>query len=283
MFDIFNLTDMFYYKYFQYTQGSLMRLCIAVLLVTLCTGCANQHVWVQDNTRDEVALNSYYSNNRLNSESKNADQKKSGDEFNSAMENKDFTRALEIANRVISQRPEEYDSYQARGDVYIQTKRYKDAISDYNKSIVLGNKKHVVILFRALAFSELGDYDEAIEAINQGLDINNNANFYNLRAYCLNKKGDFDKAIEDGKKAIALDTDNPDFFKNCGLAYNGKGDYEKAMVQFNKSISTDPTYKFAYAGRGETYLKIGNVEGATSDFKKACELGDKGSCMKFKQ
>ena len=88
--------------------------------------------------------------------------------------------------------------------------------------------------------------------------------------------------MEDCNKAIALDTNRPNFYKNRGLAYHGKLEYDKAIEQFNKSMTIDPAYMYAYTGRGETYLKMGKLENAASDFKKACELGDKDSCSKAK-
>ena len=224
----------------------------------------------------------YYLTNRLELEGKKADQKKSGDEFRSAMQNKDYTKALVIINQIILQQPNAFDSYHARGNVYMSTGKFNDAIADYNKSISLGNKNFNVILYKANAFAQIGEYDVAIEAINHGLSINNNPEFYNLRAYCFNKKGEFNKAMEDCNKAIALDTNRPNFYKNRGLAYHGKLEYDKAIEQFNKSMTIDPAYMYAYTGRGETYLKMGKLENAASDFKKACELGDKDSCSKAK-
>ena len=78
-----------------------------------------------------------------------------------------------------------------------------------------------------------------------------------------------------------MNTSKPNFYKNRGLAYYGKIQYEKAIEQFNKSISIDPEYQYAYADRGDTYLKLNNSANATLDFKKACELGHKESCIKI--
>ncbi|MDD2500380.1 MAG: tetratricopeptide repeat protein [Geobacter sp.] len=220
----------------------------------------------------------YYLTNRQQLEEKKAKNNQATDEFKSAIKNKDYNKALDIMNVMISQNTDNYDLYHARGNVYYAMKRYNEAITDFNKSIALGNKAPVIYVAKGNAFAELGEYDVVIELINQALSTNNDASFYNIRAYALNKKGDYVKAMEDCNRAIALDASKPNYYKNRGLAYHGKMEYEKALEQFNKSIALDPAYIYAYVGRGETYLKMGKNENASADFKKACELGDKAAC-----
>ncbi|MBW4056524.1 MAG: tetratricopeptide repeat protein [Proteobacteria bacterium] len=220
--------------------------------------------------------------NKYEWDAKIASNKQSSDEFNLAMKEKNYDKSMIIINIMIAQNPNAYDPYHGRGNVYYFTNKYSEAITDYNKAISLGCKSPKVFVFKAQAFIELGEYDVAIQSMNDALAIKSDPMFYNMRAYALNKKGEYDKAMDDCNRAIALDTTKPNFFKNRGLAYHGKLEFEKAIEQFNKSISIDPAYYYAYAGRGEAYLKIGKLENATSDFKKACELGDKDSCSKLK-
>lgn len=296
-------------------------------LVLLCSGCANQNVWVNPTknateAHKDLAECKYDSNkssfvpygndtspisagiqegfqssslmaqcmrsrgynlvNRQELEEKKANYKIHTDAFNLAMKNKDFNKALEIANNAISQFPSQADAYYGRGNAYYSLKKYNEAIADYNKAISLGYKKVQVFIYKAQAFIELKEYDIAIEIINQALTTNNDSSLYNTRAYVLNTKGDYDKAIEDCNKSIALDTNKPNAYKNRGLAYSGKKEYEKAIEQFNKAISIDPTYMYAYDGRGDTYIKLANKDKAMADFKTACDKGLKISCDKMK-
>jgi len=222
----------------------------------------------------------YYLTNRNDLEIKNENTKKTRADYDNAMKEMNYPKALDIVNDLISLFPSSSGTYYARGDVYLELGKYNEAISDFNKSISLGHKNLSVYVLKSQAFIELGEIDVAIEIINQALALHNDAKLYNARSYALIRKGDYEKALEDCNRALALDASKPNAYKNRGLAYYGKSEYDKAIEQFNKSIVTDSTYAYAYAGRGETYLKTGKLENATSDFKKACELGDKDSCKR---
>jgi tetratricopeptide (TPR) repeat protein len=79
-----------------------------------------------------------------------------------------------------------------------------------------------------------------------------------------------------------LNSSRPNFYKNRGLAFLGKGQYDRAIEQFNKSIAISPDYGYAYSGRGEALVMLGKNKSALADFKKACEYGDEDSCVKIK-
>ncbi|UCH19601.1 MAG: tetratricopeptide repeat protein, partial [Deltaproteobacteria bacterium] len=89
------------------------------------------------------------------------------------------------------------------------------------------------------------------------------------------KKGQYDKAISDCKKAIEI---NPRFvlaYNNRGFAYSeGKGQYDKAISDFDKAIEINPRFAPAYNNRGFVYMvRLENKKKACSDWKRACELG----------
>jgi tetratricopeptide (TPR) repeat protein len=86
-------------------------------------------------------------------------------------------------------------------------------------------------------------------------------------------------------KAIALDPQFANPYKNRGYAYNGKGDYDHAITDFDKAITLNPQYAVAYFFRGEAYDKTGQRERAIADLEKALQLGlkPKGVEPDFKQ
>ncbi len=50
------------------------------------------------------------------------------------------------------------------------------------------------------------------------------------------KKANYDKAIADYDKAIALNPKYADFYNNRGIAYNKKNEYDSAIADFDKAI-----------------------------------------------
>ena len=88
----------------------------------------------------------------------------------------------------------------------------------------------------------------------------------------------YDRAIEDYNKAIALDQNRAMAYNNRGRVYYYKGQYERAIEDYNKAIVLDPNYADAYNKRGLAYEKLENKSMAISDFQKVCDLGLESGC-----
>jgi tetratricopeptide (TPR) repeat protein len=89
------------------------------------------------------------------------------------------------------------------------------------------------------------------------------------------ERGDYVKAGEAYKKAIAID---PNFAKahyNLGNVYDKQGDYAEAIEAYKKTIAIDPNFASAYYNLGLAYDKQGNNVKAGDAYKKAAQLGDK--------
>jgi tetratricopeptide (TPR) repeat protein len=95
---------------------------------------------------------------------------------------------------------------------------------------------------------------------------------FNNRGNAYTNKGDYDRAIQDYARSIALDPNFVRAFNNRGVAYRRKGDYDRALADFNESIKLNPKYANAFANRAETYLKLGRYDRAGTDFDEAIKL-----------
>jgi tetratricopeptide (TPR) repeat protein len=70
----------------------------------------------------------------------------------------------------------------------------------------------------------------------------------------------------------------PLFFNNYGLVYYKKGQYDRAIEDYNRTIALDPNCAPAYYNRGLAYALSENMGKAISDFQKACDIGDENGC-----
>ena len=61
-------------------------------------------------------------------------------------------------------------------------------------------------------------------------------------------------------------------FNNRGVAYQKKGEYERAIEDFDAAIKIDPNYADAFANRAETYQKMADYPRALKDFDEAIRL-----------
>lgn len=100
------------------------------------------------------------------------------------------------------------------------------------------------------------------------------AEVYNNRGIAYGKKGQYDKAIFNFTKAIALNPRDAKAYNNRGICYHLIGQSDKAISDYNKAIEIDPMFAGAYYNRGIAYKEIlKNTTKFCSDLKRACELG----------
>ena len=62
-------------------------------------------------------------------------------------------------------------------------------------------------------------------------------------------------------------------YNNRGASYWNKGDYEYAVCDYEKALAVDPKLAIAYFNRGESWLRVQDWEKAQSDFSIARNLG----------
>lgn len=95
---------------------------------------------------------------------------------------------------------------------------------------------------------------------------------YMVRARARDSKGDYDGAISDYSKAIDLNPTFAKLYNDRGYVHYEKDNYERAIIDYNKAIEIDAGYGVAYANRGRARLAVADYEGALSDYDQAVEL-----------
>ncbi len=152
---------------------------------------------------------------------------------------KDNTLALNTANGMVTDYPDEPTAYLGRAIVLD----------------VLGSKD-----------AAIADYTYAIELDPEYTDA------YNNRATIYSDQGEFEKALADFTSAIELDPDNDLGYYNRGALYSENGLYEEALVDLNRAIEMNSDYSPSYYARGITYAGLDNYEAAIADYERVIEL-----------
>ena len=98
------------------------------------------------------------------------------------------------------------------------------------------------------------------------------APLYNDRGIAYDDEGDYDRAIADFSKAIALRPDYAEAYNNRGTAYHRKANEAQAISDFSRAIQLKPTYARAYYNRAVTRHITGDKDGAKSDYYEAVKL-----------
>jgi tetratricopeptide (TPR) repeat protein len=75
-------------------------------------------------------------------------------------------------------------------------------------------------------------------------------------------KGDFDRAIRDYDRAVALDPKSFLAFNNRGFAYSGKGDFDGAIQDYDQAIRLNPDAAMTFYNRGFARAAKGDFDRA---------------------
>jgi tetratricopeptide (TPR) repeat protein len=140
--------------------------------------------------------------------------------------------------------------FMRRGHDHYKQKRYKKAVTEYNKAL----------------------------QIDSG-----NPQAYFWRARCRLSTGQYDKAIADFNKAVKFDPNYSKAYDNLGWLYMKRGEFDKSIGFLNKSIKLKPDNGWAYYTRAHIRIEQGNVEKGLMDANKACKMGYEDGCKIYKK
>ncbi|MGC4104150.1 tetratricopeptide repeat protein [Ferruginibacter sp.] len=115
-------------------------------------------------------------------------------------------KALKRANKVIDLRPDSCVGYNDRGTIYLITKDYEKALSDFNSVIEKGTDYPAIAYFnKAEALSQLNQFEAAIRSYNIVLSVDNkDARAYFKKGLAFSKAGNKDSACTCLKAANEL-------------------------------------------------------------------------------
>ena len=88
-----------------------------------------------------------------------------------AIANKDYARALDILDRVVTLKPDYAEGWNKRATVYFLTDDYSQSLSDIEHVLVLEPRHFGALTGLGAIFRELGDDKRAIDAYKQALAL----------------------------------------------------------------------------------------------------------------
>ena len=144
-------------------------------------------------------------------------------------------------------------------------KTIKEAIADFTKAIEIDPNLAFSYLNRGDAYFDEDEYNQAIADFTKAIEINpNDANTYNGRWTDLHgDKENYDKFI------ARLYCSRGWSYHWRGIAnYNSKRDYDKAIEDFTKAIAINPNYPDSYYMRGMTYKIIAVLSNNNNEYYK---------------
>ena len=153
-------------------------------------------------------------------------------------------------------------------------------LSPSNNAAVVPPTETSSLLDAALAFNttgfakyELKQYEAAIADYDKAIALDPTlAHAFSNRGLAKCELKQCEAAIADFNKAIALDPTLAIAFSNRGLAKHVLKQYEAAIADFNKAIALDPALALAFNNRGFAKYELKQYEAAIADYDKAIAL-----------
>ena len=190
----------------------------------------------------------------------------------------DIKRAIEIDSSNA-----DFFIYKASLEVEIN-QDYLHAIASLSKAIDLKNSFIDPYLKRAITYSNLNQFQNALKDVNTYLSIYpGNIYALNERSTILSKMGDHLGAMIDCElveKSITEENNFSDidlsyFFNNIAWIYFLEKDYNKCIEFSDKALKQDKEHSSFFDTRGCGFYGLGEFEKCISDLNKAIEMNPK--------
>jgi serine/threonine protein kinase len=126
---------------------------------------------------------------------------------------------------------------------------------------------------RGLAYVSTRNYEQAIVDYSKAIALDPEyAEAYNNRSTAHLLMENYGEAVADCQRALELAPDFVATYVNRGIAYTGLRLYEQALVDYNKALELAPQTVYAYYNRANTYLWMGKYREAVNDYNQTISL-----------
>lgn len=112
----------------------------------------------------------------------------------------------------------------------------------------------------ALVYWKQGDVKEAIEMLEEVVEVAPSTSVYGSLGYMYIYNGQLSKALEFNLKAYDYNSDDAIIVDNLALTYYKTGDFTNAQKYYEELMAKNPTFPEAYFGYGQLLFELGDRE-----------------------
>ena len=158
-----------------------------------------------------------------------------------------------------------------RGSILLDLQRYEEAITLLSRAIDLPEQEAFspapVYHNRALAFTELGEYDRALSDYDRAYELDpNDPRTLNNRGVVLTSMDNLDEAVRSFELARELDPAYLDPYFHLGNIAYDRGDFGLAVERFREALEIDPRFEQARFNLGNAFYRDGRYTEAVDTY-----------------
>ncbi len=180
---------------------------------------------------------------------------------------KNYPEALKAFTNLVEVDPENVDGYFYLGLIKYYQKDYEASVEYYQKGLEI-DPEHVDLLnFMSKSYDKMGDVEAAADALGKIIEINEDKEIW-LRIGDLYAKVEyFDEATEAYQKAIELDEEYGEAYRQLGILQYNQEFYEAAIEPLEKATRLFPDADDLQKKLAKCYKKTGKIEDAIAQYQ----------------
>lgn len=174
---------------------------------------------------------------------------------------------------ILRQDPSHFDALQGLGLIRLQQQRFSDATGLFRRAAEIEKKSAAARHLLAIALSESGAQEEAVEHYRAALALQpNNPAAHKDLGYVLHLLGRNDEAAEHCRKALSLKPGDPDVHNVLGNALHALERHAEAIEQYRQAVALRPKAPQGYRNLGNALSALGRHEEAIVACERALAL-----------
>jgi tetratricopeptide (TPR) repeat protein len=179
----------------------------------------------------------------------------------------DITKAIKI-------NPNYTKAYYFRGQIYSRLGNSHEAMKDFSQVVLLDPKTTNAYFSLGIEANKLKRYEDGRDYFTKVIELSKDSkDAYKHRGFSYYMLKSDKLAIDDCNKAEEMGvTEDPWLYKNRGLAKTEIGDFDGAIADFNKSIALKKNnYDLAFKGRAKAYAGKQQWRNSMDDYTRFME------------
>jgi tetratricopeptide (TPR) repeat protein len=185
-----------------------------------------------------------------------------------------YEEAISCFEKAIELKPDHYSAWNQKGAVLCDNlRRYEEAIASFNRAIEIKPDYHAAWHNRGVSLGKLGRYDEEISSFNRAIEINPDFHeAWSNRGVSLLEIGKYEEAIANFDRTIEINPDDHTAWSRRGIVLCMLEQYEEAITNFDRAIEINPNDYQVWLNRSIALNTLGRYEEQITNLDRAIEI-----------